>query len=405
MVRASTHPRTIAKTQMMTADLFSKLDESHTSAGPAEAIDGLIALLREQRDYHKLFDALLMKTKFEMNLPLGHPTSFDDVPTDEQSGFEERYVAAAREVGDLLLVDGDLQQAWMYFRTIREPERIAEAIENLEVSADADERTEGIINIALYEGAHPVKGLEIMLQTHGTCNTITALDQQMHQLQPQQRRASAALLVRQLYRDLCQTVAHEIERKEDAAPQHASLAELLEGRDWLFDEGNYHIDVSHLNSVVRFARFLEQSDTELRQVAELADYGGKLDRQFQYPSDPPFDDFYPAHRAYFRVIADDGRDAGLDYFRNKLAAPDEEQDQPMLAYVLVDLLTRVGRLDEALQTAQQHLQDVEEQGFSFGQLCRQAGRLDVLREAARQRGDAVTYTAALIEENGDAAAR
>ena len=105
---------------------------------------------------------------------------------------------------------------------------------------------------------------------------------------------------------------------------------------------------------------------------------------------------------YFRVIADEGREEALDYFRHKLATTDDDADRPMLAYVLVDLLTRVDKLDEALDAAKEHLQDVEEPGFSFSELCRQAGRLDVLRDAAQQRGDAVTYTAALTEEKAAA---
>ncbi len=388
----------------MTAEQFTQLDESHESAGAAATIERLIQSLRDQRDYHKLFDALLLQTKFQMGLPLGRPTSFDDVPAPQQASFEERYVAAAREVGELFLDDGDVQQAWLYFRTIREPQRVAEAIEEMELPVESDERTEGVINIALYEGAHPVKGLEIMLRTHGTCNTITALDQQMPQLDAEQRRQATALLVRELYRDLSQTVAHEVERKESSAPADASLQELLASRDWLFEEGNYHIDVSHLNSVVRFARFLDASDPELRQAQQLAEYGSKLAQQFQYPSDPPFDDFYPAHRNYFRVIRGEDRDEALNYFRDKLNAAGDDGERPMLAYVLVDLLTRVDRLDEALETAKQYLQDVEEPGFSFAELCRGAGRLDILRDAARERGDAVVYTAALIEESAAAAA-
>lgn len=384
----------------MSSEQFAKLDELHDSSGAAATIDRLIESLREQQDYHRLFDALLMRTKFEMGAPLGRPTSFDDVPADQQAAFEKQYVDVAREIGNLFLAADDFQQAWLYFRTIREPQRMAEAIDNLELPTESDERTEGLINIALYEGAHPVKGLEMMLRTHGTCNTITALDQQMAQLEPEQRRQAAALLVRELYRDLSHTVRHDIEHRKGTAPQDASLRELLEGRDWLLDGGNYHIDVSHLNSVVRFARFLDASDPELEQALQLAEYGSKLDQQFQYPSEPPFEDFYPAHQAYFRVIGGEGRDEALDYFRGKLTAAEDAEDRPMLAYVLVDLLTRTGRLDQALETAKEHLKHIEEPEFSFAELCRKAGRLDILREAARERGDAVAYTAALIESNG-----
>ena len=73
-------------------------------------------------------------------------------------------------------------------------------------------------------------------------------------------------------------------------------------------------------------------------------------------------------------------------------------DQQMIAYVLVDLLLRVERSDEALELAEEFLKDVDEQvGFSFPDLCREVGRLDVLCRVSRDQGDLVGFTAALVE--------
>ena len=70
----------------------------------------------------------------------------------------------------------------------------------------------------------------------------------------------------------------------------------------------------------------------------------------------------------------------------------------MLAFVLVDLLCRVDRLDEALQVAEQHLTNLDPStGFSFAELCHKAGRLDVLQKVSRERDDLVGFTAALLE--------
>ena len=91
-------------------------------------------------------------------------------------------MAAAREVGQLFLDAGQVPQAWPYFRTIGEFDPVARAIESLAPKAEYDEAQEEIMQIALYEAAHPVKGLELLLHSHGTCNTITALDQQMQQM-------------------------------------------------------------------------------------------------------------------------------------------------------------------------------------------------------------------------------
>jgi tetratricopeptide (TPR) repeat protein len=152
-----------------------------------------------------------------------------------------------------------------------------------------------------------------------------------------------------------------------------------------------------LNSVVRFARFLDFSDSALQKATELAEYGSKLADQFQYPGDPPFDDFYPAHLQYFNALSDNNRDEALAYFRERLDTLPEEEDKRLIAYVLVDLLVRVDRLDEAIEIAQEHLKDIDESiGFSFAELCQQAGRMDALREVSREKGDLVRYTAALL---------
>jgi hypothetical protein len=165
----------------------------------------------------------------------------------------------------------------------------------------------------------------------------------------------------------------------------------------LFDEANYHIDVSHLNAIVRFARAMDASCPDLAKVIELAEYGTHLDEQFQYGGDAPFDDFYPAHVQFFKAIADDGRDEALAFFKEKLEAEPDHEDKQLIAYVLVDLLTRCGKLAEALEVAEPYLTDVEEaSGFSFARLCRDADRLDTLQKVTRAKGDLVGYAAALV---------
>ena len=382
----------------MSDKTFAELDQLKQTEGAAAAVECVISTLQEQRQYHKLFDALCLKKKFEMELPLARPTSFDDIPDDKRDEFQSSYINAAREVARLLLADNNIPEAWMYLRTIGEPQTITDALDAIDSRREPDEQTEQLIQVALYEGANPVKGLEMMLRSHGTCNTVTALDQQIQQLEPEDRKRAACLLVNELYNDLCQTIQHEVEQKMALAPAGDSLRELMTGRDWLFDDGNYHIDVSHLNAVVRFSRFLDASCPELKKVTELAEYGTKLSSQFQYPGDPPFDDFYPAHVQFFKALADEGAEDAVSYFREKLDAATDDEDKPLLAYVLVDLLIRTNRLSDALEVAEKYLSDVEDAaGFSFSNLCQQAGRLDLLQQVAREKGDLVTYTAAMIQ--------
>ncbi|GAB4138775.1 MAG: hypothetical protein Tsb009_07210 [Planctomycetaceae bacterium] len=383
----------------MTVLTFEELDQLSQAGDATSAVDKLITALEEQKDYHRLFDALLLKAKLDMGLPLIAPSSFENVPAEKQEEFERHYVEAARRIGLAFLEAGNIPQAWVYLRTIREPQPVREALDKIDARREASEETDELINVALYEAANPVKGMEILLRVNGVCNAVTALDQQIHQMEPDDQRAVAALMVRELYEDLSGTLRSEVEQKLAGVPAGDTLLELMNGRDWLFEEGNYHIDVSHLNAVVRFARFLKPGDPELPKAIELAEYGSRLAPQFQYPGDPPFDDFYPAHIQYFKVLADEDRDAGIAFFQKQIDDEPDEQDKPMIAFVLIDLLKRIGKTEQALELANQYLRGVEEgSSFSFSELCQQANRLDLLRECARDTGDLVTYAATLLQK-------
>ena len=253
------------------ATTFYLIAELKDSDGPAAAIDFLIETLSTEKNFHKLFDALMLKKKQELGLPLVRPTSLEDVPEEQRVDFEKYYIDSAREVGTLLLEADNLGDAWVYFRTIQEPEKVAAAIQEASLPDDYDKAQE-LINIALYEGANPVRGLEFLLASNGTCNTITALDQAMQTLAPDDRKKAAALMVKHLYGELRETVKADVYRRMTLPPsgKEPTLRELIMGRYWLFTEGNYHVDVSHLNSVVRFARFLDNGAAELDLACQLA---------------------------------------------------------------------------------------------------------------------------------------
>ncbi|MBL8851106.1 MAG: hypothetical protein JNG89_15610 [Planctomycetaceae bacterium] len=383
----------------MSDSAFEQLASVKASGGGAAALDRLAETLLEQQDYHKLFDARMLKRKFELGLPLSRPASLQDVPEDQRKTVEEAYVAAAREAGALFLKQGDIPAAWMYLQVIREPESVAAAIAALPESDEYSPQREQIVQIALYQGVHPEAGLKMMLRSHGTCSSITSLDQVLHGMSPEQRDACAKIMVRNLYRDLHGSVLRHVQQRVPTIEPDVTLRQLLAGRDWLFEEGGYHIDTSHLSSVVRFARNINPPAEELDMAIQLSEYGKRLDSRLQYGSEPPFDDYYPAHIAFFKALIDKDRDASLQFFRDKLAAAPDEQAKALPAFVLVDLLIRCGRSDEAVSIAAGHLAHLnDDASFSFADLCRQTGRFDLLRQAAAERNDLVGFTAALLQE-------
>lgn len=381
----------------MAEDAFLTIENARQSSGPAAAIDELLHALESRGELHRLFDAILLKKKFEMGLPLSRPTSFDCVPENRQAEFEEAYIAAARRVGRAFLTQNNIPQAWIYLRTIHEPEGVAEALDKIAAGNGLPENVDDLIAVALYERANPVKGLELMLQSRGTCNTISAFDQAVPQISAADRIRGAELLARHVYGELFHSVCRDIERHGETPVTAKTLREAIAGRDWLFDEGNYHVDVSHLGAVVRFARFLTPESRELETVLQLCEYGTHLASQFQFPADPPFDEYYAAHLQFFRILAGDRRDEAIAYFHQRLKAATETEDRRLIAYVLVDLLVRIAAKDDAVAVASEFLSDLDESsGFSFAQLCEEAGRMDVYQKTAEDKGDLVGFTAALL---------
>lgn len=377
--------------------MFDELDECGSDT--AAILDRLTTTLRETKQYHQLFDAVLMARKHELGLPTSRPGSLEDVPQEHRDAVEATYIEAAREVGHLLLEDGKIGEAWAYLRTIRETDAVRAAIEQCSPGDDY-EKTEELINIALYEGAHPVRGLELLLDSHGTCNSVTAMDQQLPGMDEADRQRAAAVLVRRIHTDLRDSVLADIRRRSPETEPLDTLAALIAGRDWLFENNNYHVDVSHLNSIVRFARSLDKSCPELTLALDLTEYGRCLDGPLQYPGEAPFDQFYEAHFHFFRVLAGTAADASLAWFRKKLAEQTDDHDRRMTSYVLVDLLRRVERYDDAVHYAAAHLRELEDpQGFSFTALCHEAGAYTELKQAARANNDPVGYVGALLADH------
>lgn len=382
----------------MAETLYDELLGLHQRGETKVALDRLIESLRADRRWHKLFDARMLRCKAELGLPLSRPSSLQDVPQDQRKTVEAAYIEAAREVGQAFLEEVDIPSAWMYLQVIREPDAVRQAIDALPLPSNTDERCEQVMRIALFEGVHPTKGLQMMLRLHGTCSSITSLDQALGNLPQAERKACASIMVRELYNDLRDNLEREVQQKLAMLPPGQTLRELIAGRDWLFSGGNYHIDVSHLNSVVRFARSIENPEN-LGLALELAEYGMHLDPQLQYGGDPPFDEFYPAHVQFFKALLDRDRDEALSYFREKLAQEPDERDRPLLAYVLVDLLIRCGRPTEAVDVAAAHLTRLSEDvSLSFFDLCVETGRFETLRAAQQANDDPVTFAAALAAE-------
>jgi hypothetical protein len=99
---------------------FRALDQALRASGPGAALDHLVAHLDQRGEFRALLDALLLKARHELGLPLIQEGNLAELAEPLRSEYEARYVAAIRMVGARLLEAGDIPGAWPYFRTTDE---------------------------------------------------------------------------------------------------------------------------------------------------------------------------------------------------------------------------------------------------------------------------------------------
>src|SRR5205814_6358873 len=85
---------------------------------PLLALDALILKLADGSDHHALFRARLLKKRVELKLPLINPGELKNAPADARKEYEDFVETVCREIGSKYLAEGNLTQAWRYFRTI-----------------------------------------------------------------------------------------------------------------------------------------------------------------------------------------------------------------------------------------------------------------------------------------------
>jgi hypothetical protein len=378
---------------------LDELQRTLSSKGPEAAIEQLCTVLRSQKDYANLFYALLLKKRHALGVSPVPTEGANELPEAVHAPYEEAIREAGRLVGQLYLDEGDIPHAWMYYRMLGETEPVARALEGYRFKEEEDPQQ--LIEIAFHHSVHPRKGFDWILDRYGICSTITTVSGQQFP-DPAVREYCIRGLVRALYEQLRQRLAEEVARHEGKAPEDQSVRQLMAGKDYLFEDDFYHVDVSHLSSIVQMSVHLAPG-AELDMARELCAYGQRLSPRFQYAGDPPFEEQYRDYGIYLSVLAGDKVDEGIAHFRAKAENADPETIGTFPAEVLVNLLVRIDRPAEALQVARQFLtkpQSTPPSCPSIVELCRQTRDYKTLAEVAREQGDPVHFMAGLLAAKG-----
>lgn len=375
---------------------FDRLRAALDAAGPLAAADALCDELRAAADFQGLFYALLLKKRVELGVSPFPSGPAADLPPDTHAAYEDAIRHAGRAVGRIYLDRGDIPKAWVLFRMLGEPEPVKEAIANYAPGPDAD--TYPVVEVAWQHGVLPEKGFDIVLDRHGICSAITLVHGADLTANPPLREYCVRRLVRALHDQLKERLGNELSARGLTVP--TTIGEIVSGHPELFGEDVYHVDVSHLSSVVQLAMHLPPNDPVLRLAHDLCLYGEKLSPALRGDAGPPFADTYSDYKLFLDVLRGVNVDAGLAHFHSRAyAGADPDGDPNPAAEVLVNLLVKIDRPADALAVATRHLAGFPDAHLScpgVTELARRVKDYRALAEAAKTRADAVTFLAGLI---------
>lgn len=396
---------------------FDRLASRCAADGPDAMFDELAASLAARHRWHAVFDTRLMQARVALGLP---PTGdIGSVSAEVRDRLDERSLAACREAGWPLLDEGHVAAAWMYLRAAAEPAQVATRLADLAArfedapgsdDEEAQRRLQELVGIALWEGVDPALGIRLVIRTQGTCNSITAYEQAVSRLPATRQQPAATALVEHLHGEVCANLATDLDRRGiPLPPAHAaapSIVALLDAAGGLQGDPSVHIDVSHLQSVLRIARVCTDEPT-IRRCHELACYGCRLPEEVTYPGEPPFERVAIASRHFYGAQLGIDVAAAIGFFRAEALKARIEEAGTLPADTLVVLLWRLGRASEALHAAVERPagdgmpSTMQAAGMlpSLVELATAAGDFGPLRRACREQGDEITFAATLAAEH------
>lgn len=375
------------------SDAFDQLQQAFSTGGIEATLAAAEQQLREQQRLHELFEVLKMKSRQQLGLPLLHQED-SKLSETEQRAVEDGLLDACRDVGFALLRSGQIQESWMYLRHLGENDSILDELNKVEVSED---NVDQVIGLLLHEGLDSKRGYQLVLQHYGTCNAITTMQSTMYGRSKAERKATGELLVAHVHAELLENVKSHVEREEKQVPDTDRLAVLIADRDYLFADGAYHIDTSHLSSTVGVAGEIDDA-AHLELALDLTAYGQRLDAALQYAGDPPFEETYPTHAKLLGAQLGQNVETSLDYFRERAEATDAHQEGTSTIETYIDLLARIGRPADAIEAAVKLIPagtQTTGRGPSLYDLSEQLGDFKRYRELCSEREDLLGFVISL----------
>jgi len=380
----------------MTESLFDQLELSFNTGGTDTVLKELVAHFESEKKFHELFEVLKMQVRHGLGLPLLYGESGDELDSQQRTALEEGLIQACRQVGLGLLEDGRISEGWMYMRPVGDVPAVKTILDEIDV---ADDNIDEMVEVLLQEGVDPGRGYSIVLQHYGTCNAITTFESVMPQKSKPDQRTVARLLLRHVHQELFANVKSDVAQHLGNEPTGETIAELIADQDGLFGEHAYHIDTTHLASTTRFSRILDDEQS-LRLALDLTHYGKNLHDQFQYEGDEPFTDIYPHHAFYFQALLGENVETALAHFKERAENVDVNQWGTVAIEIYIDLLARVGQVEEAIQITVDKIKPGQRtmgHAPSLLELCERISDYSTLVTACRGADDILGFATGLLQ--------
>ncbi|MCL6561125.1 MAG: hypothetical protein K6U74_20525, partial [Firmicutes bacterium] len=197
-----------------------------------------------------------------------------ELPPETHEEYEQAIRQAGREVWQALLQRRRFLQAWAFYQMLEEPEPMRAALEAYTPAEDED--IGPLIEVAWHHRVLPRKGFDWVLERHGVCSAITLAGSTDFREDTALRDYCIGRLVRVVHEQLWERLRSDIrERGWGEVSEETRIATLLERFPALTAEESYHIDVSHLSSVVQMSLHLPAGEENML-AQELCHYGRRL---------------------------------------------------------------------------------------------------------------------------------
>lgn len=375
-----------------TLNFFEQIAARLNTDGVAGTLELLETHFRREKEYFRLFEVLKLRCRHKLGLPLTPCQTAERLPERQQRELDDGLIDACQTVGTLLFRDGDVQHGWTYLQPVGNRKLTESLIREIKVD---DDNVDMLIDISLNQGAAPSYGYHLAMMHHGTCSAITAFDVQGANFDRETQSAMAAQLLRHIYDEVMQNVKAHIDQNEQTARPDANLRELLAEHPWLVEQQAYHLDATHLASLMKIAR-LTTSAGDHEMALQLTEYGAGFPDDLQYPNPAPFENTYADHNIFFSALMGENAEAAVNHFQQKCTQASGADE------ILIDFLYRISRVDDAIAHAKASPIDPSMRTGLAPDIIEMASspaQFESVLDHLQQQDDLLGYSVALLKQN------